>query len=81
VPINNETLKVSKTFRVFFDLAERVGFEPTVAQRATTVFETVPFSRSGTSPSGRRDYNLNFCVCVKFWIKYVLQPVLIKFAH
>ena len=31
-------------------LAERVGFEPTVAQRATTVFETVPFNRSGTSP-------------------------------
>jgi hypothetical protein len=27
-------------------LAERVGFEPTVAHRATTVFETVPFNRS-----------------------------------
>ena len=46
--IDNETLKVSKTFRV--SLAERVGFEPTVAQRTTTVFETVPFNRSGTSP-------------------------------
>jgi hypothetical protein len=32
-------------------LAERVGFEPTVARRATTVFETVPFNRSGTSPN------------------------------
>jgi hypothetical protein len=27
-----------------------VGFEPTVTHRATTVFETVPFNRSGTSP-------------------------------
>ena len=32
------------------DLAERVGFEPTVATRTTTVFETVPFDHSGTSP-------------------------------
>ena len=31
--------------------AERVGFEPTVAQGTTTVFETVPFNHSGTSPS------------------------------
>ncbi len=30
--------------------AERVGFEPTVVHRATTVFETVPFNHSGTSP-------------------------------
>ncbi len=30
--------------------AERVGFEPTVAARATTVFETAPFVHSGTSP-------------------------------
>ena len=30
--------------------AERVGFEPTVAQRTTTVFETAPFNHSGTSP-------------------------------
>jgi hypothetical protein len=29
-----------------------VGFEPTVAQRTTTVFETAPFNHSGTSPSG-----------------------------
>jgi hypothetical protein len=28
-----------------------VGFEPTVTHRATTVFETVPFNRSGTSPN------------------------------
>ena len=32
------------------NLAERVGFEPTVAQRTTTVFETAPFVHSGTSP-------------------------------
>ncbi len=32
-------------------MAERVGFEPTVAQRTTTVFETAPFNHSGTSPS------------------------------
>ena len=31
--------------------AERVGFEPTVVHRATTVFETAPFNRSGTSPN------------------------------
>ncbi len=30
--------------------AERVGFEPTVAVRPTTVFETAPFVHSGTSP-------------------------------
>ena len=34
-------------------MAERVGFEPTVAQGTTTVFETVPFNRSGTSPLER----------------------------
>ncbi len=39
-------------------MAERVGFEPTVAQRATTVFETVPFNRSGTSPFAGLDYIL-----------------------
>jgi hypothetical protein len=31
--------------------AERVGFEPTVTTKATTVFETAPIGRSGTSPS------------------------------
>ena len=31
-------------------LAERVGFEPTVPHRGTTVFETAPIDRSGTSP-------------------------------
>jgi Phage integrase family len=34
-------------------LAERVGFEPTVPRRGTTVFETVPIDRSGTSPTER----------------------------
>ncbi len=32
--------------------AERVGFEPTVTNKATTVFETVPIGHSGTSPCG-----------------------------
>jgi hypothetical protein len=32
-------------------MAERVGFEPTVPHRGTTVFETAPIDRSGTSPS------------------------------
>jgi hypothetical protein len=31
-------------------LAERVGFEPTVRQRRTTVFKTAAFDRSATSP-------------------------------
>ena len=31
--------------------AERVGFEPTVAHKTTTVFETAPFVHSGTSPN------------------------------
>ena len=33
--------------------AEREGFEPSVATRATTVFETVPIVHSGTSPACR----------------------------
>ena len=32
------------------DLAEGVGFEPTVTTGATTVFETAPIGRSGTLP-------------------------------
>ena len=34
----------------FRGLAERVGFEPSVDTKPTTVFETVPFNNSGTSP-------------------------------
>ncbi len=45
VPIDRESLRNE------LDSAERVGFEPTVATRATTVFETVPFNHSGTSPN------------------------------
>jgi hypothetical protein len=33
--------------------AEREGFEPSVAPKATTVFETAPIVHSGTSPTGR----------------------------
>ena len=32
-------------------MAEGVGFEPTEARRTSTVFETVPFVRSGSLPS------------------------------
>src|SRR5512134_3554112 len=35
-------------------LAERVGFEPTVPARGTTVFETAPIDHSGTSPHEKR---------------------------
>lgn len=34
-------------------LAEGVGFEPTEAQKTSTVFETVPFVRSGSLPCSR----------------------------
>ena len=34
-------------------LAEGVGFEPTEAQKTSTVFETVPFVRSGSLPLSR----------------------------
>lgn len=34
----------------FYLLAGREGFEPSVDTRPTTVFETVPFNHSGTSP-------------------------------
>ena len=37
-------------------MAERVGFEPTVPARGTTVFETAPFDHSGTSPGSGRGY-------------------------
>lgn len=40
---------VSKSLPV----AEGVGFEPTETASASTVFETVPFVRSGTLPRGR----------------------------
>jgi hypothetical protein len=33
--------------------AEGVGFEPTEAQKTSTVFETVPFVRSGSLPLSR----------------------------
>ena len=34
-------------------MAEGVGFEPTEARRTSTVFETVPFVRSGSLPAAR----------------------------
>ena len=32
------------------EVADRVGFEPTVGETPTSDFESDPFSRSGTSP-------------------------------
>ncbi len=38
------------------EVAERVGFEPTVGETPTSDFESDPFSRSGTSPhEGSKD--------------------------
>jgi hypothetical protein len=51
------------TFHDVLFSAERVGFEPTVAQWTTTVFETVPFNRSGTSPCGGANYILKIIGC------------------
>jgi hypothetical protein len=34
-------------------MAEGVGFEPTETQKTSTVFETVPFVRSGSLPKSR----------------------------
>ena len=40
----------AKFLNDFNQMAERVGFEPTVPTRSTSVFETDPIDRSGTSP-------------------------------
>ena len=60
------------THRVLFDfpglnLAERVGFEPTVTHKATTVFETVPFNRSGTSP-GACQVKISLVLILQAWL-------------
>jgi hypothetical protein len=44
-------------------LAEREGFEPSVATRTTAVFETAPFNHSGTSPVMRAKLYLRFQHC------------------
>jgi hypothetical protein len=51
-----EALEGAGRRRVLPALAEGVGFEPTVARKATTVFETVPIVHSGTPP-WRVDYS------------------------
>ncbi len=39
------------------NVAEGEGFEPSVPQKSTTVFETAPFNHSGTPPfEGRQIY-------------------------
>jgi hypothetical protein len=53
--VNHEKVRKNKT-------AERVGFEPTVTKLATTVFETAPIGRSGTSPCGGY-YTLRMALC------------------
>jgi hypothetical protein len=58
-----------------FQVAERVGFEPTVATRTTTVFETVPFNRSGTSPNSGANYILNIQAFVQSRIKNLVQAM------
>ena len=65
-------------------LAERVGFEPTVAQRTTTVFETAPFNHSGTSPRGvdiiaRRA--LDIYAFPQLGVVNILQAGLLEFFH
>ena len=65
-------------------LAERVGFEPTVAQRTTTVFETAPFNHSGTSPRGvdiiaRRSSDIH--TFPQLGVVNVLQTGLLEFFH
>src|SRR4030042_4913215 len=42
--------------KVSLQAAGRVGFEPAVGTSPTTVFETVPFNHSGTSPMGVLHY-------------------------
>ena len=50
-PLNeSRRWKQKRTLADAFCLAGREGFEPSVDTRPTTVFETVPFNHSGTSP-------------------------------
>ena len=63
-------------------MAERVGFEPTVRKR-TTVFETAPFDRSGTSPNTSTHLKMgtgllyehypNFTPVTSFLVSYRIQ--------
>ena len=38
-------------------MAERQGFEPWEGYKPSTVFKTVAFGRSATSPAGRAEYS------------------------
>ena len=65
-------------------LAERVGFEPTVTQRTTTVFETAPFNHSGTSPRGvdiiaRRASDIHTFSQLR--VVNIIQAGLLEFVH
>ena len=63
-------------------VAERVGFEPTVDRGPTTVFETVPFNRSGTSPISlaARNYTLYFDALVQFRVKNIVVAFFFEFG-
>ncbi len=65
-------------------LAERVGFEPTVAQRTTTVFETAPFNHSGTSPRGVdiiARWTSDIHTFPQLGVVNILQAGLLEFFH
>ena len=50
---------------ILYRMAEREGFEPSVPARGTTVFETAPIDRSGTSPLRPRVIEVAPCHCNK----------------
>ena len=65
-------------------LAERVGFEPTVTTSATTVFETAPIGRSGTSPIAQAiipGFGLKLNLLAPFWILNGANPPFGHFSH
>ena len=76
----NGVLREGPRVAFLYDLfpAERVGFEPTVARRATTVFETAPFVHSGTSPEFPRGTGQIIPENVRFTYSRTLNPVRFK---
>src|SRR5262249_14254975 len=48
--LENKAQDAPMRSRARHDVAEEVGFEPTVPQCGTPVFETGPFNHSGTPP-------------------------------
>ena len=64
VPLQTDVLyRISPLLTNSFDLAERVGFEPTVSF-PTMVFKTIAIDHSATSPTGviiAKDGSLGYC--------------------